>query len=77
MTAGLAVMLVVCAHGLGTFLRLEQPTMAERRWVWILIAVPVLALVGIALIRARYLSMKARSRGSTGWDRSSAAWCSS
>jgi hypothetical protein len=28
MTAGLAVMLVVCAHGLGTFLRLEQPTMA-------------------------------------------------
>ena len=63
MTAGLAVMLVVCAHGLGTFLRLEQPTMAERRWVWILIAVPVLALVGIALIRARYLSMEAAVTG--------------
>ena len=63
MTAGLAVMLVVCAHGLGTFLRLEQPTMAERRWVWILIAVPVLALVGVALIRARYLSMEAAVTG--------------
>jgi hypothetical protein len=63
MTGGLAVMLVVCAHGLGTFLRLEQPTMAERRWVWILIAVPVLALVGIALIRARYLSMEAAVTG--------------
>ena len=63
MTAGLAVMLVVCAHGLGTFLRLEQPTMAERRWVWILIAVPVLALVGIAFIRARYLSVEAAVTG--------------
>ncbi len=63
MTAGLAVMLVVCAHGLGTFLRLEQPTMAERRFIWILIAVPVLALVGIALIRARYLSMEAAVTG--------------
>lgn len=63
MTAGLAVMLVVCAHGLGTFLRLEQPTMAERRWVWILIAVPVLALIGIAVIRSRYLSMEAAVTG--------------
>jgi hypothetical protein len=63
MTAGLAVMLVVCAHGLGTFLRLVQPTMAERRWVWILIAVPVLALIGITLIRARYLSVEAAVTG--------------
>jgi hypothetical protein len=63
MTAGLAVMLVVCAHGLGTFLRLEQPTMAERRWIWVLITVPVLALIGIALIRARYLSVEAAVTG--------------
>ena len=63
MTAGLAVMLVVCAHGLGTFLRLEQPSMAERRFIWILIAVPVLALIGIALIRARYLSVEAAVTG--------------
>ena len=63
MTAGLAVMLVVCAHGLGTFLRLEQPTMAERRFIWILIAVPVLALLGIAVIRARYLSVEAAVTG--------------
>ena len=63
MTAGLAVMLVVCAHGLGTFLRLEQPTMAERRWIWVLIAMPILALVGIAVIRSRYLSMEAAVTG--------------
>jgi len=36
--------------------------MAERRWIWILIAMPVLALVGIALIRARYLSVEAADR---------------
>src|SRR4051794_19759997 len=63
MTASLAVTLVLCAHGLGTFLRQPHPSMAERRWVIVLIALPVLAIVGIALIRARYLSLEASATG--------------
>jgi hypothetical protein len=63
MTASLAVTLVLCAHGLGTFLRIEHPTMAERRWVVVLVVLPVLAIVAIAVIRARYLSMEAALTG--------------
>ncbi|MGZ4132103.1 MAG: hypothetical protein ACXVWF_03570 [Actinomycetota bacterium] len=63
MTASLAVTLVLCAHGLGTFLRIEHPRMAERRWVAVLVVLPVLALVAIAVIRARYLSMEAALTG--------------
>jgi hypothetical protein len=63
MTASLAVTLVLCAHGLGSFLRQPNPTMAERRWVYILIALPVLTIVAIAVIRARYLSVSAELTG--------------
>lgn len=63
MTASLAVTLVLCAHGLGTFLRLEHPTMAERRWIYVLVALPVLTIVAIAVIRARYLSLEAAATG--------------
>ena len=63
MTASLAVTLVLCAHGLGTFLRLEHPTIAERRWVIVLVVLPVLTLIAIALIRARYLSLESRVTG--------------
>jgi hypothetical protein len=63
MTASLAVTLVLCAHGLGTFLRVAHPTMAERRWVIVLVVLPVLAIVAIAVIRARYLSMEAALTG--------------
>ena len=63
MTASLAVTLVLCAHGLGTFLRQPHPSMAERRWVCVLIALPVLAIVAIAVIRARYLSVEAELTG--------------
>ena len=63
MTASLAVTLVLCAHGLGTFLRVEHPAMAERRWIVVLVALPVLAIVAIAVIRARYLSMEAELTG--------------
>jgi hypothetical protein len=62
-TASLAVTLVLCAHGLGTFLRQPHPSMAERRWVLVLIALPVLAIVAIALIRARYLAVAAELTG--------------
>jgi hypothetical protein len=63
MTASLAVTLVLCAHGLGTFLRQQHPSIAERRWIIVLVALPVLAIVGIALIRARYLSLEASTTG--------------
>ena len=63
MTASLAVTLVLCAHGLGTFLRQPHPSMAERRWVMVLITLPVLAIVAIALIRARYLAVAAELTG--------------
>ena len=76
MTASLAVTLVLCAHGLGTFLRLQHPTMAERRWICVLIALPVLAIVAIAVIRARYLSVAAELTGLERSGRSWAARCS-
>ncbi len=63
MTASLAVTLVLCAHGLGTFLRQPHPSMAERRWVMVLITLPVLAIIAIALIRARYLAVAAELTG--------------
>jgi hypothetical protein len=63
MTASLAVTLVLCAHGLGSFLRQQNPTMAERRWISVLIALPVLTIVAIALIRARYLEVSSELTG--------------
>lgn len=63
MTASLAVTLVLCAHGLGTFLRVASPTMAERRWIVVLIALPLATIVGIAVVRARYLSEIAELTG--------------
>jgi hypothetical protein len=63
MTASLAVTLVLCAHGLGTFLRAANPTMAERRWIAVLIALPLATIVGIAVVRARYLSEIAEQTG--------------
>ncbi len=63
MTASLAVTLVLCAHGLGSFLRQPNPSMAERRWIHVLIALPVLTIVAIAVIRARYLSVSAEVTG--------------
>jgi hypothetical protein len=63
MTASLAITLVLCAHGLGSFLRQPNPSMAERRWIYVLIALPVLTIVAIALIRARYLSVSAELTG--------------
>jgi hypothetical protein len=63
MTASLAVTLVLCAHGLGTFLRQTHPSMAERRWVIVLVALPVLAIIAIALIRARYLAIEEEVTG--------------
>jgi hypothetical protein len=63
MTASLAVTLVLCAHGLGSFLRQPNPTMAERRWIYVLIALPVLTIVAIAVIRARYLEVSSELTG--------------
>jgi hypothetical protein len=63
MTASLAVTLVLCAHGLGTFLRQAHPSMAERRWIVVLIALPIVAIAAIAVIRARYLSYEAELTG--------------
>jgi hypothetical protein len=63
MTASLAVTLVLCAHGLGSFLRQADPTMAERRWIVVLIALPVLTIVAIAVIRARYLEVSSELTG--------------
>ena len=63
MTAGLAATLILCAHGLGAFLRVPHPTMAERRWVIVLLVLPALAIVGIAIIRERYLSVAAAAGG--------------
>ena len=63
MTASLAVTLVLCAHGLGTFLRQAHPSMAERRWIIVLVALPILAIAAIAVIRARYLSYQAELTG--------------
>jgi hypothetical protein len=60
MTASLAAGLVVCAHGLGVFLR--QPH-HERRWIWILTVGPVLVLIGVAIIRERYLAVAAEAAG--------------
>jgi cation transport ATPase len=57
MTAGLAVTLVLCAHGLGSFLRVARPSMAERRWIVVLLTLPVLTIVAVAVLRARYLSL--------------------
>ena len=63
MTASLAVTLILCAHGLGTFLRIAHPSMAERRWIVVLVVLPLLAIVAIAVIRARYLSLEAQVTG--------------
>ena len=63
MTASLAVTLVLCAHGLGTFLRQAHPSIAERRWIIVLVALPILAIAAIAVIRARYLSYEAELTG--------------
>ena len=63
MTAGLAATLILCAHGLGAFLRVPHPTMAERRWIIVLLVLPALAIVGIAIIRERYLSVAAAAGG--------------
>jgi hypothetical protein len=63
MTASLAVTLVLCAHGLGSFLRQPNPSMAERRWIYVLIALPVLTIVAIAVIRGRYLAVSAELTG--------------
>jgi hypothetical protein len=63
MTASLAVTLVLCAHGLGTSLRQAHPSMAERRWILVLVALPILAIAAIAVIRARYLSYEAELTG--------------
>lgn len=63
MTASLAVTLVLCAHGLGIFLRTPSPTISERRWIVVLSALPFLTIVAIALIRARYLSAMAEVTG--------------
>jgi hypothetical protein len=63
MTASLAVTLVLCAHGLGTFLRQAHPSLAERRWIIVLVALPILAIAAIAVIRARYLSYEAEITG--------------
>jgi hypothetical protein len=51
-------MLVLCAHGLGTFLRMPHRGPVERRWVWVLVALPILTIVAIAVIRARYLAVE-------------------
>lgn len=59
MTAGLAATLILCAHGLGAFLLVPHPTMADRRWVIVLLVLPTLAIVGVAIIRERYLSVAA------------------
>ncbi len=63
MTAGLAATLILCAHGLGAFLRVPHPTMADRRWIIVLLVLPTLAIVGIAVIRERYLSVAAEAGG--------------
>jgi hypothetical protein len=63
MTASLAVTLVLCAHGLGTFLRVVNPTLPERRWIVVLVVLPVMAIVAIAIIRSRYLSLEAELTG--------------
>jgi hypothetical protein len=63
MTAGLAATLILCAHGLGAFLRAPHPSMADRRWIVVLLVLPTLTIVGIALIRERYLSMAAETGG--------------
>jgi hypothetical protein len=66
MTAGLAATLILCAHGLGAFLRAPHPTFAERRWIVVLLALPTLTIVGIAVIRARYLSLAVETTGFDG-----------
>jgi hypothetical protein len=63
MTAGLAATLILCAHGLGAFLRAPHPSMADRRWIVVLLVLPTLTIVGIAVIRERYLSMAAETGG--------------
>jgi uncharacterized membrane protein len=55
MTAGVAATLLFCAHGLGGFLRDQDRTITDRRWTAFLMVVPVVVLVGIAVIRERYL----------------------
>jgi hypothetical protein len=63
MTAGLAATLILCAHGLGAFLRAPHPSMADRRWIVVLLVLPTLTIVGIAVIRERYLSIAAEAGG--------------
>lgn len=58
MTAGLAVMLVVCAHFAGAALRGGRT--AKDRWIAVVtIAVPVATLVTVALLREAYLARAA------------------
>jgi hypothetical protein len=63
MTGSLALTLVLCAHGLGIFLRAPNPTIAERRWVLTLMALPTLAIIAIAIVRERYLSVATETTG--------------
>jgi hypothetical protein len=56
MTAGLAVVLISCAHALGVLMRHKRMSYRDERIVLVLIFVPIAVIAGIAIIRAIYLS---------------------
>lgn len=55
MTAGLAAVLIFCAHGLGVFARAEVLTRSERVLAWLLALLPVIAVVAIGIVREAHL----------------------
>jgi len=57
MTLSVALILIACAHGLGIFLSRDQSSPVERLLTWILVLIPVLAILVIASVRNQYLSL--------------------
>jgi hypothetical protein len=56
MTLSVALILIACAHALGIFLSREPTSGVERFLVLILTLVPMLTILGIAVVRNQYLT---------------------
>ncbi|MFN2490544.1 MAG: hypothetical protein ABR529_12560 [Actinomycetota bacterium] len=56
MTLSVALILIACAHGLGIFLTRAGHSQVERVMTFVLVAVPVLAILVIAMVRNQYLA---------------------
>jgi hypothetical protein len=66
MTAGLAAVLVFCAHSLGILWRKRAMSDRDHLVTWLLAILPVLVIAGIAIVRVDYLQALNATESSTG-----------